>query len=135
MQVIKVLGAVLSQVNDDKSECVVAYASRSLTRQEQRYGVTRRELLAIVEFTQRFQQYFLGREFTFRTDHGSLVWIQNFKEPEGQVARWLERLAEYNFTAVHRRGTKHNNADAISRLPCKQCGRSNHASEGRHGGG
>ena len=26
------IGAVLSQVNDDKSECVVAYASRSLTR-------------------------------------------------------------------------------------------------------
>ena len=125
MQVITEL-VLLSQVNDDKSECVVAYASRSLTRQEQRYCVTRRELLAIVEFTQHFRQYLLGREFTLRTDHGSLVWIQNFKEPEGQVARWLERLAEYNFKVVHRRGTKHNNADALSRLPCKQCGRSNH---------
>ena len=120
------IGAVLSQVNDDKSECVVAYASRYLTRQEQRYCVTRRELLAIVEFTQHFRQYLLGRKFTLRTDHGSLVWIQNFKEPEGQVARWLERLAEYNFKVVHRRGTKHNNADALSRHPCKQCGRSNH---------
>ncbi|KAL5474644.1 hypothetical protein EMCRGX_G026625 [Ephydatia muelleri] len=45
-----------------------------------------------------------GVHFTLRTDHGSLVWIQNFKEPEGQLARWLERLLEYTFTVVHRPG-------------------------------
>ena len=28
------IGAVLSQVNDDMSECVIAYASHSLIRQE-----------------------------------------------------------------------------------------------------
>ena len=86
------IGAVLSQISDDGSECVIAYASRSLSRQEQRYCVTRRELLAIVEFVQHFRQYLLGRQFTLRTDHGSLVWVRNFKEPEGQLARWLERL-------------------------------------------
>ena len=76
--------------------------------------MTRRELLAIVEFVQHFRQYLLGRQFTLRTDHGSLVWIRNFKEPEGQVARWLERLAEYDFAVVHRRGSQHSNADALS---------------------
>ena len=123
------IGAVLSQVNDDQSECVIAYASRSLSRQERRYCVTRRELLAIVEFVQHFRQYLLGRQFTLRTDHGSLVWIRNFKEPEGQVARWLERLAEYDFAVVHRRGSQHSNADALSRLPCRQCGRSDETQE------
>eukprot|EP00731_Ephydatia_muelleri_P034801 Em0078g1a len=98
------IGAVLSQVSDCGSERVIAYASRSLTRPEQR-------------------QYLLGREFTLRTDHGSLVWIRNFKEPEGQLARWLERLQEYNFTVVHRQGLRHCNADALSRVPCRQCGR------------
>ena len=109
------IGVMLSQVNDDGSEYVIAYGSRSLSRQEQRYCVTRRELLAVVEFVQHFRQYLLGREFTLRTDHGSLVWLKNFKEPEGQLARWLERLAEYNFTVVHRRGSQHNNADALSK--------------------
>lgn len=47
----------------------------------------------------------MGREFTLRTDHNSLVWVRNFKEPEGQLAPWLEKLEEYNFTIVHRRGT------------------------------
>eukprot|EP00731_Ephydatia_muelleri_P036277 Em0229g3a len=123
------IGAVLSQVNSDGSECVIAYASRSLSRQEQRYCVTRRELLAVVEFVKHFREYLLGRRFTLRTDHGSLVWLKNFKEPEGQLARWLERLEEYDFTVVHRPGSLHNNADALSRIPCRQCGRSSHSKD------
>ena len=117
------IGAVLSQVYDDGTEHVIAYGSRSLSRQEQKYCVTRKELLAVVEFSQHFRAYLLGRQFTLRTDHGSLVWLQNFKEPEGQLARWLEKLQEYDFIIKHRKGTKHGNADALSRLPCTQCGR------------
>ncbi|KAL5505305.1 hypothetical protein EMCRGX_G006717 [Ephydatia muelleri] len=120
------IGAVLSQGQDDGSECVIAYASRSLSRQEQRYCVTRRELLAVVEFVHHFRCYLLGQHFTLRTDHGSLIWIQNFREPEGQLARWIERLQEYNFTVVHRPGIRHGNADALSRMPCRQCGRDSH---------
>eukprot|EP00731_Ephydatia_muelleri_P036034 Em0193g7a len=82
------IGAVLSQVRENGSEGVVAYASRSLSRPERRYCVTRKELLAVGEFVHHFRQYLLGREFTLRTDHGSLVWVRNFKEPEGQLARW-----------------------------------------------
>ena len=55
-----------------------------------------------------------------------MIWLQNFKEPEGQLALWITRLQEYDFTIVHRRGRNHANADALSRHPCTQCGRSNH---------
>ena len=55
------IGAVLSQPSEDGAERVIAYASRSLSRQEQRYCVTRRELLAVVEFTHHFRPYLLGR--------------------------------------------------------------------------
>lgn len=42
------------------------------------------------------------------------------KEPEGQLARWLEKLAEYKFGIIHRPGRLHTNADSLSRRPCRQ---------------
>ena len=117
------IGAVLSQAGDDGCEHVIAYASRLLTKPERQYCVTRRELLAVITFTRHFRPYLLNRRFTLRTDHGSLQWLRNFKEPEGQVARWLEALQELDFEIIHRRGRLHSNADALSRTPCVQCGR------------
>jgi len=55
-----------------------------------------------------------------RTDHSSLIWLRNFKEPEGQLPRWLEQLEEFDFQIVHRKGNLHSNADALSRLPSHQ---------------
>ena len=43
------------------------------------------------------------------------------------MARWLQILAPFDFEIQHRPGRKHVNADALSRIPCKQCGR--HAQE------
>lgn len=106
---------------------MIAYGSRALTKAERRYCVTRKELLAVVVFTKQYRHYLTGRKFLLHTDHGSLSWLRNFKDPEGQLARWLERLQELDFDVIHRRGKAHTNADALSRLPCRQCGRDTHA--------
>lgn len=97
---------------------MVAYYSCSLSRPERNYCVTRRELLAVVLAVRHFRPYLLGTRFTLRTDHASLTWLLNFKQPEGQVARWLEILQEYDFDIQHRPGRQHGNADALSRRPC-----------------
>ena len=114
------LGAVLSQYVSGV-ERVIAFASRSLSKAERKYCATRREMLALVWAIKHFRPYLYGRRFTVRTDHASLRWLQSFHEPEGQVARWLECLSEYDFEVVHRPGTKHTNTDALSRMPCPQC--------------
>ena len=46
----------------------------------------------------------------------------NFKNPEGQVARWLETLSSYDMKIEHRAGKLHGNADGLIRQVCKQCG-------------
>ena len=114
------IGAVLSQVHDNGGERIIVYASQLLSRSERSYCVTRRELLAVVHFLHYFRRYVLGQGFVLRTDHGSLTWLINFREPEGQLARWLERLQEYDFGVVHRRGKKYTNADVLSQLHCRQ---------------
>ena len=65
------------------------------------YSVTRKEMLAVVSFLHHFWPYLLGRQFKLRTDHGSFLWLRGFKEPEGQLARWLEQLEEHDFDVVH----------------------------------
>ncbi|MCG8046017.1 MAG: RNase H-like domain-containing protein, partial [Candidatus Thiodiazotropha endolucinida] len=115
------IGAVLSQVIEGR-EHVIAYASRTLNKHERQYCVTRKELLAVVNYVKHFRHYLYGKRFTLRTDHGSLRWIMNFKNPEGQVARWLEILSAYDMKIEHRAGRLHTNADGLSRKVCKQCG-------------
>jgi hypothetical protein len=100
------IGAVLSQMKDGK-ERVLAYASRTLTKAERRYCVTRKELLGVVHFVKYFRHYLYGRPFLVRTDHSSLRWLMYFKEPDGQLARWLEVLRSYDMTIEHRPGNKH----------------------------
>ena len=85
--------AVLSQKQHDGSECVIAYASRVLSKPEQRYCVTRKELLAVVYFIKYFRPYLLGKPFVLRTDHGSLTWLSNFRNPEGQMAGGFARIS------------------------------------------
>ena len=113
------VGAVLSQEIDGQ-ERVIAYFSKSLSRSERNYCVTRKELLAIVKAVEHFHHYLYGRKFLLRTDHASLTWLLNFKNPEGQVARWIQRLQEYDFEIRHRKGISHGNADALSRRPCPE---------------
>ena len=126
------LGAVLSQVQDGE-ERPVAYWSKTLSPAERNYCVTRRELLAVVESCKYFRPYLYGQIFKLRTDHASLIWLQQRKDPHAQVARWLELLAEFKYKIEHRRGAKHSNADGLSRQQCADC-RACRAIEGRDGG-
>ncbi|GBN42631.1 Transposon Ty3-I Gag-Pol polyprotein [Araneus ventricosus] len=82
------IGVVLSQ-NTGNEERVIAYFSKSLGKPERNYCVTRKKLLAIVKSIEHFHHYLYGRKFLLRTDHASLRWLLNFKEPEGQIARWI----------------------------------------------
>jgi hypothetical protein len=73
-----------------------------------------------VSTMEHFHKYLYGQEFHLRTDHSLLTWLMSFKNLEGQTARWIQRLQEYNFKSEHRQGWKHNNADALSRQPCQE---------------
>lgn len=115
------MGAALSQLQDGQ-ERVVAYASKVLSKSEKKYCVTRKELLAVVTFIKHFRPFLYGHKFLVRTDHSSLKWLLRFKDPEGQLARWIEVISTYDMEIEHRAGKLHGNADGLSRVPCGQCG-------------
>ena len=56
----------------------------------------------------------MGKEVSCCTDHASLTWLQNFKEPEDMIARWLTLLDTYAFTVEYRKG-------GSRRCKCRNC--------------
>src|SRR6202020_28267 len=98
------LGAVLSQLQDDGKEGVIAYASRSLNQAEQNYSVTDQECLAVVWAIKHFQHYLGLRPFIIVTDHSALKWLKTSKISTGRRARWIMFLQQFDFEIVHRPG-------------------------------
>ena len=120
------MGIVLSQWQKEADSPpalrVLAYASKTLNDAQRNYCVTRRELTAIIFGLKHFRQYLLGRKFLIRSDHAALQYLKTKKEPTGQLARYLDLMAEYTFDIEHRAGKDHANADFLSRLPCEREG-------------
>ena len=99
-------------------ERVVTYYSRTINKPERNYCVTRKELLAVMASVKHFHHYLSGRKFLIHTNHVALAWLLRFKNPKGQVARWLEVLNTYEFEIQHRPGRYHGNCNGLSRKPC-----------------
>ena len=71
--------------------------------------------MAILTFSQRFEDYLLGRKFEFITDHRALKWLHNIKDPDGLTAKWLEKLVSFGYEIKHRPGKSFGHADGLSR--------------------
>ena len=99
------IGAIFTQKQGTEDR-VIAYASKTLSKSQRNYSATKREIFAIVYFTHYFKNYLLDWNFLIITDHRALVWIYSFKEPDGMVARWTEKLGQFNFDIKHRAGKK-----------------------------
>ena len=115
-------GAVLSQIQNGE-ERVIGYASKTLSREQKNYCATYRELFAARWAMEYFRHYLWGRRFVLRTDHSSLRWLLNFKDPTGVVARWITYLSGFDYEVEHRSGKKQTNADGLSRCYRRRCDR------------
>ena len=77
-------------------------------------------MLAAVVMCTHFWSYLWGAQFTLRTDHSSLRWLQKFRNSDGMLARWYMLLGQFSVTFEYRPGAQHANADGMSRQ-CGQC--------------
>lgn len=73
------IGAVLYQKHDNKKHIIVFMAC-SLTKSEQHYPVTKKELLGVMFALKKFHKYLWGNKFTLYNDHKALTYIHTQKE-------------------------------------------------------
>lgn len=108
------IACVLSQVQDEQ-ERIIASASRTL-KAERKYFPTELECLAVLFGIEKFRPYIEGSHFTVVTDHASLKWLDNLKDPSGRLGRWALGIQQYDYTVVHRKGVDSVVPDALSRM-------------------
>lgn len=109
------LGAVLSQVDTQNRERVIAYASRSLSKAEEALSASEGECLAVVWAVEKFRLYLLDKKFRLQTDHEPLRALNNAKLNNNKWLRWAISLQQYDFEIQYKKGKDNGNADALSR--------------------
>jgi hypothetical protein len=112
------LGAVLFQRVDGK-QYVIAYASRSVSKQEAPYSTWGLEALTMIWATRLFSMYLTGTKFRILTDlQAAKALVEaNDDSAGGQLLRWRLALSEFDFDIVHRKGKLNGDVDCFSRLP------------------
>ncbi len=114
------LGTVLAQVHEDKTERIVAFASRTLSSGERKFSTIENEALACVWAVKNWQTYLWGRKFLLCTDHQALTVLLSSKGNDRtgmRIVRWAARLLCFNYDVIYRPGALNNTADCLSRLP------------------
>ena len=109
------LGAILLQRQQEGDFKPVSYASRSLSKVEQRYSQTEREALAVIWACERFHLYVYGKSFIIETDHKPLLGLFGSNgNRSARISRWALRLLQYDFELQYLPGSD-NPADVLSR--------------------
>ena len=116
------IGAVVSHVMHDVTERPIAFASRILTKTEQKYAQIDKEALSIIWGVKKFHMYLFGRSFTLYTDHPPLTSIFHPRKSipvvtAARLQRYALFLAGYDYTIEYKNTKVHSNVDGLSRLP------------------
>ena len=89
------IGCVLSQ-EVDTVEHPIVYLNRLLTASERRWTMTEKECIAVLWSVEKLIPYVKGYAFTVFTDHASLTYLKNLKDPKGRLSRWAMKLSAYD---------------------------------------
>jgi hypothetical protein len=117
----KAIGAVLEQVDPESHEThPIAFESKKLHDAELNYATHEKELLAIVHALKTWRHYLDGQHFLIHTDHHSIRYLDTQPSLSKRQARWMETLAEFDYTIEYKPGNTNSVADALSRRPQDQ---------------
>ena len=109
------IGATLQQDHGNGLQ-PVAFMSRKLRAAELNWDTREKEFFALVEACTHWRQYLHSDEpFTLLSDHDSLKYHKTMPHLSGRLARWIEKMAEFDYKIEHIAGVKNIVADALSR--------------------
>lgn len=109
------IGATLQQDHGNGLQ-PVAYFSAKMSGAERNYDVREQEFMALMRACLHWRHYLHGTQpFTLLTDHDSLKYHKSMPNLTGRLARWVEKMAEFDYKLQHIPGKDNVVADALSR--------------------
>ena len=109
------IAGVLLQQDLDQAWHAVAYNSRKLSCAERNYTAAERETLAVI-FSLKCWRIYLFDHFEVVTDNMAVTHLKTKPHLTKREARWVEFLANYNYSVDHKPG-RENVANSLSRRP------------------
>jgi RNase H-like domain found in reverse transcriptase/Integrase zinc binding domain len=111
-------GAILTQPDHRGKPCTIGFHSKTFSDTERNYNIHDRELLAVVHGLEAWRHLLADSALpiTILTDHKNLKYYRKPQCINRRVARYIPRLADYNYTLLHFPGTA-NKADPLSQQP------------------
>jgi len=109
------IGATLQQDHGNGLQ-PVAFFSAKMSDAERNYDVREQEFMALFKACLHWRHYLHGTQpFLLLTDHDSLKYHKTMPNMSGRLARWIEKMAEFDYKLQHIPGKDNVVADALSR--------------------
>ena len=112
------MGAILTQKDHRGKHRAVGFLSKTFNQAECNYDIHDQELLVVFRALSHWCHLLLSSPFevTVLTDHKNLEYYKEPHHINRRIARYVQRMQDYNFIIKHIPG-ENNKSDALSRRP------------------
>ena len=111
----KAIGAALGQV-DEKLPYAIYFISKNLSKAELNYTISKKELLVVLHFLNKFRHYITGYQTFVHIDHVVIRYLMNKPDVNARIIRWLLLLQQFDLTIVDKPSKGNVVADFLPRL-------------------
>ena len=111
------LGCALYQEQNGKLR-ILGFGSRTLVGAEKKYHSSKLEFLGLKWAMDHFRDYlYYAEHFDVYTDFNLLTYIKTSCKLNATGQRWVNELANFQFSVKYKPGIQNNVADSLSRFP------------------